>query len=95
MSKGQPTKASGKDPARVRSNNLLDGSVVFRAGLATGVACAPKNMRATDVEVVVNREYPTGIKSRWRCVKKVLEDGTKTPCACLEDVSRRHHWMEC
>lgn len=69
--------------------------VIFRSGLATGVACAPKNMTFRQINDVVNREHPTGIASLWKCKKKILEDGTKTPCICLEDKNRRHYYLEC
>lgn len=66
-------------------------TAILKAGLCSLIACTDDDNESA--EKFANREYPTGISSRWQIVIK--DDGTPDVVTCEQDPGRRHLLMEC
>jgi len=70
--------------------------ITFRAGVCTGVACAPAGTKRAIIEAAANADSPTGLDHGWKVSKqRKLGDGSRLPAVCLDDPGRRHWLLEC
>lgn len=64
---------------------------IVQTGLCNLIVCTDDDDET--MKLAANREYPTGISSRWDIVIK--NDGMPDVLICDQDPSRRHALLEC
>jgi hypothetical protein len=69
---------------------------VYSVGICYMSICAEKSVSQRQIEIVANKEHPTGIKSRWSISKKgKFGDGSPMPKECEQWPNRLHYLLNC
>lgn len=62
---------------------------VAEVGIVRAIVCT--SLSDDEATKRLNEEHPTGISSRWEIDPIVLDDGTQTPCKCLDNPDTHRH----
>ena len=69
---------------------------VYSEGPVALCACYPDDMPLDDVITEVNRQRPTGIRSKWSpALEPTFATGQPNPCPCNATEGRTHRLFHC
>lgn len=68
---------------------------VYAWGLCAMSVCAPEGTPREEIEREANRQFPTGISSRWEIADEPFATGEPNPSPCNSSEGRQHWLLEC
>ena len=68
---------------------------IYARGLVFCSVCVHKDMPIEEVEKIVNEQYPSGIKSKWKKSKENFANGSPNPHGCEDGGNSIHYLLNC
>lgn len=66
---------------------------IYAVGVCYCSVCAPSDMSKEDVEIWVNTQNPTGIKSKWKISDENFNSGEENGFINICDGKETRHWL--